>query len=159
VIRVSIRDYCDWKTDAKAVDIGPIRLYFSYETCVAFHLDGHVLQVCENVWSNTTGRHLSVLDGGDKQSRLPYDEFQRQLAAAVESIHVGEQRPTQEIQLTVTARELATILAALRYWQGELSDNDGVDALENDIATDGGTLKPLTVEEIGALCERLNTEP
>jgi hypothetical protein len=127
--QVSIRDYCNWNTDAKAVDIGPIRLYFSYKTCVALRLDGHVPQVCENVWSNTTGRHLNALDGGDKQSRLPYNEFQRQLVAVVESIHVGEGQPTQGFQLAVTNREFATILAALRYWQGELTDNDGVDAL------------------------------
>jgi hypothetical protein len=51
------------------------------------------------------------------------------------------------------ARELATVLAALRYWQ-----RVGIIAgyAEHDIATDGDTHLPLTTDEIDALCERLN---
>lgn len=50
-------------------------------------------------------------------------------------------------------RELATVLAALRYWQREGLMSSGV---EHDIADDGGIWKPLGVEEIDDLCERLN---
>lgn len=53
-------------------------------------------------------------------------------------------------------RELATVLAALRFWQNGgmrgASCDDGID----DIATNGGALEPLNVDEIDALCERLN---
>jgi hypothetical protein len=53
-------------------------------------------------------------------------------------------------------RELATVLAALRYWQREgLMSSGG----EHDVATDGDTLEPLTTEEIDALCERINGAP
>jgi hypothetical protein len=53
-------------------------------------------------------------------------------------------------------RELATVLAALREWQGILAgrepDGDYIDA----IASDGRRLQPLTPAEIDELCERLN---
>jgi hypothetical protein len=47
-------------------------------------------------------------------------------------------------------RELATVLAALRYWQQDLAENDGPICEHFDEHT------PLTVEEIDDLCERLN---
>lgn len=54
-------------------------------------------------------------------------------------------------------RELATILAALRYWQREGASGNSVDTEpEHDILTDGGEIEPLTAEEIDALCERIN---
>ena len=50
-------------------------------------------------------------------------------------------------------RELATVLAALRYWQQDLADNDDgpIDPEHFD-----ETLTALNVEEIDDLCERLN---
>ena len=54
-------------------------------------------------------------------------------------------------------RELATVLAALRCWQRDLSENqdDGPISAEHfDIL-----ITPLTLEEIDDLCERLNCEP
>jgi hypothetical protein len=53
--------------------------------------------------------------------------------------------------MKLTTRELATVLAALRYWQRE-----GLAIDDHDIATDGGNLKELDAEEIDDLCERLN---
>ena len=50
-------------------------------------------------------------------------------------------------------RELATVLAALRYWQQDLAENDG------PISEHFADETPLTVEEIDALCERLNCDP
>lgn len=52
-------------------------------------------------------------------------------------------------------RELATVLAALRYWQREGLMSGGH---EQDISTDGGKIEQLTTEEIDGLCERLNCE-
>lgn len=52
-----------------------------------------------------------------------------------------------------TPRELATVLAALRYWQREGWRSEGH---EHDIATCGDTLAPLNEGEIDAMCERLN---
>ena len=52
-----------------------------------------------------------------------------------------------------TDRELATVLAALRMWQ-----RLGVarDCPEQDIATDGGNIKPLHDHDIDDLCDRVN---
>ena len=56
-------------------------------------------------------------------------------------------------------RELATVLAALRYWRHrhlrEFPDNDERALLE-EIATDAGTVESLTTEETEQLCRRLN---
>jgi hypothetical protein len=52
-------------------------------------------------------------------------------------------------------RELGTVLAALRVWQGMGQVSQSI----QDIATDGGTIEPLNNEEIDALCERINGEP
>ena len=53
----------------------------------------------------------------------------------------------------LTRRELATVLAALRYWQQDLAEND-----EGPISPDhfDDKVTPLSVAEIDALCERLN---
>ena len=64
-----------------------------------------------------------------------------------------------EFTLAVDERHLATILAALRFHQDEnLRDGTEIpDRKINDIATDCGTLKPLTCDEVSTLCEKINT--
>lgn len=75
-------------------------------------------------------------------------------------------KPTDMIKaapLTFTREELATVLAALRFWQansgGEMSA-EGLVGSEHttlrDIATGEGTLTPLDADEIDDLCERIN---
>jgi hypothetical protein len=49
-------------------------------------------------------------------------------------------------------RELATVLAALRYWQQDLTDNHEGPISQEHFADQ----TPLTMEEIDELCERLN---
>jgi hypothetical protein len=65
-----------------------------------------------------------------------------------------------------TERELATVLAALRFWQshGPPRPNSVFDRLGSEeqdaldeIRTASGRFDPLSTEEIGRLCERLNT--
>ena len=58
----------------------------------------------------------------------------------------------------LTERELATILAALREWQGILAGTEPAEEEINAIASDHGRFAPLTPEEIDDLCERLNCE-
>lgn len=52
-------------------------------------------------------------------------------------------------------RELATVLAALRYWQLRLTGEAPGDDFD-DIAGHYGP--PLTADDIDGLCERLNTD-
>jgi hypothetical protein len=67
----------------------------------------------------------------------------------------------EEVFMTVglSARELATVLAALRYWQQDLAVNeeDGEGLITSDHFTD--QITPLTVDEIDTLCARLNCGP
>ena len=57
-----------------------------------------------------------------------------------------------------TASELATILAALRYWQRRGLTSASMPSVmpEWDIATNEGTVEPMTPAEIDNLCERIN---
>ena len=68
-------------------------------------------------------------------------------------------RLKKQFVLVVNARELATILAALRFHQDENLRNcpDIPDEVIKDIATDGGSLKPLNFNSVSRLCERINT--
>lgn len=52
-------------------------------------------------------------------------------------------------------RQLGTTLAALRLWQRE---TDWEVRCQDDIASDAGRFEPLNDEEIGELCEALNTQ-
>ena len=64
-----------------------------------------------------------------------------------------ERRP-----LDLDGRELATVLAALRFHQAEnLQGGAGIpDEAIKAIASDGGRLKPLNFDEVSQLCERIN---
>ena len=60
--------------------------------------------------------------------------------------------------ISLSHRELATILAALRFHQDENLQSQRViaDLAIGEIATDGGTIKALNSCEIDALCTKLN---
>lgn len=64
--------------------------------------------------------------------------------------------------ITLTDRELATVLAALRCWQNRLpllGKSHGItEALIQEVATNCGTIEALSAEDIDGLCERLNLE-
>jgi hypothetical protein len=69
-------------------------------------------------------------------------------------VKAAEARAASKEAQTAKARDTATILAALRYYQASGPDA-GFDF--EDIATDGGTLEAMDAEEIDGLCERINT--
>jgi hypothetical protein len=58
-------------------DIGGYSFWYSYKTLVAFHAPGHPRIVSENVWTVTTGKHLNMIDGGDKKNRVDHEAFKR----------------------------------------------------------------------------------
>ncbi len=59
------------------------------------------------------------------------------------------------MKLPLDQRELATVLAALRYWQ----KMEAYRPLELEaIATDSESFAPLNGDEIDRLCERINIE-
>jgi hypothetical protein len=69
-------------------------------------------------------------------------------------------RKNDATTLRVSRRELATILAALRFHQDEnlQGAREIPDQFIREISTNGGLLKPMTHEEVGKLCEELNIE-
>jgi hypothetical protein len=60
----------------------------------------------------------------------------------------------ESMTLHLAGRDLATILAALRYGQQDLAANEDQSPISPEHFHD--QLTPLTVEEIDNLCERLN---
>ncbi len=70
------------------VYLGNLVLWFSYETVVAFHVPGQPRVVSENVWSQTTGRHLNEISA-DKSARVPHDEFTRKLGEVMVHLNAG----------------------------------------------------------------------
>lgn len=73
-----------------SITLGNITLYFSYETCVAFHLAGAGYFVPVNNWSNTTGKHITQMTGIDSKSdrRMSYAEFSAKLAYVMTAIEI-----------------------------------------------------------------------
>mgnify|MGYP003659818456 FL=1 len=53
--------------------------YFSYETLIAFRGDEGLI-IRENVWGNTTGKHLNWIDD-DKSIRVNKEVFEAKLSA------------------------------------------------------------------------------
>lgn len=69
------------KPNFTEVLIGNVTLFFSYETIIGFTSKGE-LKVSENVWSNTTGKHLNQIEP-NKTRRLSREDFMKQLDKAL----------------------------------------------------------------------------
>ena len=87
-------------------DGGHLSLAFSYSTIVGIS-DGGRWNVCENVWSVTTGKHLNWLNE-NKSERMDRDEFLELVEKVVARLDVKPPkahhlpRSTREQQLRVT---------------------------------------------------------
>jgi hypothetical protein len=62
-------------------------------------------------------------------------------------------RRTSNPGVPLSPRDVATIHAALRYWQREGLLSDGIERL---IASDNGTLEPMSAGDIDTLCANVN---
>jgi hypothetical protein len=82
---VSLRHPTDL-TNFTIVTIGDLKLAFSYETIIGFKEGWDLWIVSENIWSQTTGKHLNWLDDGSKKTRLDPYTFQRLLATKLERL-------------------------------------------------------------------------
>mgnify|MGYP001292102442 CR=1 FL=1 len=69
------------------VTVGDLTLLFSYETVVAFKRVHGPWVVSENVWSNTTGKHLNET-GVPVRSRVRYDDFRKRLAGVLSGVEL-----------------------------------------------------------------------
>jgi hypothetical protein len=67
------------ENNAKCVIVNDVRFYFSYETLVGIETPDR-LNVIQNQWGPTTGKHLNAIDSGSeeaKANRLTSEEFQK----------------------------------------------------------------------------------
>ena len=55
-------------------DVNNVDYYFSYKTLVAFNHKSTGLVIRENLWGNTTGKHLNWIDN-DKSKRVDTPTF------------------------------------------------------------------------------------
>lgn len=62
--------------------------------------------------------------------------------------------PNPAAGVALDRAELAAVLAGLRLLQSSQAVPAGI----TDIQTDGGEVEPLSLEQIDALCERINSE-
>ena len=58
--------------------VGSLKIYFSYDTVVAFSNGWSNLVVSENIWGPTTGKHLNWINS-DHSVRLDRNEFEDKL--------------------------------------------------------------------------------
>ena len=58
------------------IDLGSVIVWVSYQTVIAFCVRGKLV-ISENVWSNTTGRHLNYINA-DHSIRIDHKEFVRE---------------------------------------------------------------------------------
>ena len=80
---VSIENYTG-KANTTKVTIGHLEIWFSYETPVAYQYGMDELDIRENDWKQTTGKHLNAIDR-DKTKRISGEMFERMLGSIVEA--------------------------------------------------------------------------
>ncbi len=75
------------------ITFGPLTIYFSYKTCVAFQLSGYRKVVRRNEWGRTTGKHLTWIDGRktrrERRDRVDEETFEKLWKEQVEPILTG----------------------------------------------------------------------
>lgn len=71
-------------TNLNKVSLGNLDIFFSYNTAVAFENNQGDLVVTQNQWSRTTGSHLTLIDKGAVEDRIPYEEFKKALKREIE---------------------------------------------------------------------------
>lgn len=79
------------------VDLGPLTVWFSYKTPVAFRAPGTPTIVRKNDWGATTGKHLKWIDGETSKTaknRVDGEQFEQLWAQHVEPLF--EDKPAPE---------------------------------------------------------------
>jgi hypothetical protein len=89
-VRISHPDH---KANFCMVYVDELMIAFSYETPIAFAL-GREVVVRRNEWGATTERHMRHVElpaGSGRAARVPREEFERRLAAAIGPFSISEQ--------------------------------------------------------------------
>ena len=90
---IRISNYMDYSSNnygsSRAVYIGSLTLYFSYDTVIAFSSPKTDLVIRVNDWSVTTGKHLNAINT-NKKIRIDGEEFEKQLDTLMASYKLVE---------------------------------------------------------------------
>jgi len=89
-----------------------LKVYYSYSTPVAFKKN-NCLTVSENVWSVTTGRHLTWIDGGTteaKKRRIKNEDFEKLLN---KELGIKETKPNQPNDHLKTVANISAIFGLM----------------------------------------------
>jgi len=57
------------------VDVGPLTIWYSYKTPIAFRVLGKERVIRQNDWSTITGKHLNLIDS-NKANRVGGERFE-----------------------------------------------------------------------------------
>ena len=68
------------------VELGKLTIFFSYQTPIAYHIQGVGYVVRQNEWGTVTGRHMNAIDGGDKKLRIAGSEFKLLLENEIKAL-------------------------------------------------------------------------
>ena len=71
------------------VEVGPLTVWFSYKTPVAFRAPGTPMIVHQNDWGKTTGKHLKWIDGHTSKTakdRVSGEKFEQLWAEHVQPL-------------------------------------------------------------------------
>jgi hypothetical protein len=71
----------NYGVNAQSIEIGKLKLYFSYKTIIAFRDNGE-LTIIKNSWGQTTGKHLNAINS-DKSLRIDRSTFDQKLNATL----------------------------------------------------------------------------
>jgi len=80
------------------VSVGPLTVWFSYRTPVAFSAPGIGRVVHKNEWGTTTGKHLKWIDGETSKTgknRVDSTKFAELWAQHVEPLFKGDEKPAE----------------------------------------------------------------
>ena len=93
-----------------------LKVWFSYNTIIAFWTPDSGLVVSENVWSKTTGKHLNWLEP-DKKCRVSNDDFNAMLFSIMDraeaAVRTAIETPDSEL-LKKSVKKTKAIERSLR---------------------------------------------
>lgn len=79
---ISLTNPTGRKTEARVVTVGPAKLFFSYETCVGFEVEGKKYRSYHGSSTATTRRHMREFDL-NYATYLYYTEFAEKMGEAL----------------------------------------------------------------------------
>lgn len=111
MVNVKVSSYMNYEhrqnygTHSLMVEIGDCRIYFSYQTVIVFY-DGNKMYVSENIWGNTTGKHLREIEP-DKRVWILRDEFEQLLNSFIDKRFSSQQArsvfSTEKMEIPLTS--------------------------------------------------------